>query len=645
MKKSFLLIAALLLTIAAAAQTLNVRTGNVIYQFPASADEMTFTGGTTLTVQNKTFTLSDITKMYVSSDAVTDNLVSVAYSDNEATVTVAGNIAPYITAEVSGAHVSITQSADVDATVGEITYALAGSSSDGGFYLSGSYKATVELNGLTLTNQSAIYSGAAIHIQNGKRIELSAKKGTVNTLTDVSGGSQKGCLYVKGHLELKGKGTLNIYANTKHGIKAGEYISMKNATINVLSAAGDGLSCNEYFLMESGTLSISGTADDGIQCDLDGTTSTGTTTGHEDEDSGNIYIVGGTISVSVTADAAKGIKAAGDIIVSGGTIVSNTSGGGTWDSTNLKTKAAAGMSADGNIVFEGGSYSSTNTGGGGKGISADGTLTVTAGTISITTSGGIVAYVNNTLSNNYTGNTDRLDSDYKSSPKGIKADGAIVISGGTITISSSSEGMESKSTITISGGEIYAKAADDAINSSDNMTIEGGYVCAYSTGNDGIDANGNCEIKGGVVYAIGASSPEVAIDANTEGGKKLTVSGGTIVALGPLESGSQLTQACYQASSWTANQWYALTDSSGNLLLAFKTPASTNGLGRSIVVSYASKPTLKSGVTLSNGTAYWDGLGNIGATVSGGTTINLSNYSSNSGGGPGTGGGPGGGWR
>ena len=62
-----------------------------------------------------------------------------------------------------------------------------------------------------------------------------------------------------------------------------------------------------------------------------------------------------------------------------------------------------------------------------------------------------------------------------------------------------------------------------------------------STNNDGIDANGNCYVKGGVVYAIGASSPEVAIDANSEEQKKLYVTGGTVIAVGGLESGASIS--------------------------------------------------------------------------------------------------------
>lgn len=216
-------------------------------------------------------------------------------------------------------------------------------------------------------------------------------------------------------------------------------------------------------------------------------------------------------------------------------------------------------------------------------------------------------------------------------------DNAIVITGGTITAISQSEAIESKGALSISGGHIYAQGSDDAINAGGDLTISGGYVCAYSTGNDGIDANGNCYIQGGLVYAIGASSPEVAIDANSEEQKTLYVESGTLVAIGGLESGASLTQTCYSASSWSKNTWYALTV--GSEVFAFKTPSSG---GTTLVVSGASTPTLASGVSAS-GTAVFNGMGYYPASVSGGSSVSLSTYSGgNSGGNPG-GGGPGGG--
>lgn len=661
MKKTFFIIAAFLLTIAAEAQTLNVSVGNVTYKFPSSqTGDMTFSDGTSITIINKVFSLDEIDGMTVDYTSVTDNTVVVSYNGSTAAITVAGNVAQYLTITQEGAHVSIAQSDDL---AQEIIYTLTGTSSDGEFYMSGSYKATIELNGLTLTNTTPVYSGAAVHIQNGKRINVKVINGTTNTLVDAESGSQKGCLYVKGHAEFKQSGTLNIVGNVKHGIKAGEYISIKNATINVTSAVGDGISCNEYFLMESGTVNISGTGDDGLQCDLDGDTSTGMTTNHEDEDSGNIYIEGGTITINCTALAAKGIKSEGDIYISEEPAINvTTSGNGTWDEDDLETKAACGISADGNIDISGGTITLTSTGSGGKGMKCDGVMTVSDGDITVVTSGGLY-YNDGTNENlNYTGDTDQISNNYYSSPKGIKVgvkdesgstttySGGLVISGGTINVTTSGnngEGIESKNTFNITGGYITVNSKDDAINSAQDMTIAGGYIYARATDNDGIDSNGDLYIQSGLIFAIGASSPEVAIDVNSEEHKQLYFTGGTLIAIGGLEQGSSLTQTCYQASSWSGNTWYSMTY--GSEVIAFYTPTVSGGGGpggggpgggqnnSTMVVSASSTPTLKSGVTVSGGTGIFDDNLYLNATVSGGSNVSLSQYTGGSGPGPGPG--------
>lgn len=561
--------------------------------------------------------------------------VTVVYNGDTATVTVDSSVMQYLTVTQQGAHVSIAQSSNL---ASEITYNLSGSSSDGGFYMSGSYKATVELNGLTLANTSAVYSGAAVHIQNGKRINVKVVTGTTNTLVDAATGSQKGCLYVKGHAEFKQQGTLNVVGNVKHAIKAGEYISIKNATLNITSAVGDGISCNQYFLMQSGTVNISGTGDDGIQCDLDGDASTGETEDHEDEDSGNIYISGGNITVNCAAIAAKGIKSAGDIFISGNPVIDiTTSGNGTWDADDEETKAACGISSDRDIDISGGTLTLTATGSGGKGMKCDSILTISGGDITVSTTGGL--YYNNgtTEYTNYTGNTDNVSSDYYSSPKGIKAGlktqngssytytGGVVISGGKVKVTTTGkngEGIESKNYLNITGGEIYVNSYDDGINSAQDMTISGGYVYSRATNNDGLDANGDLYINGGLVYAIGARSPELAIDANSEEGKKVYINGGVVIAVGGIENARVINQPYIQSSSISSNIWYTVTY--GDDAVAFYTPTITSNGGpgggpggggpgggpggnSATYISAPTTPSLASGISVSDGTTYFEG--------------------------------------
>ena len=73
MKHILSAIAVGLATLAAPAQTLNVASASQTDQYPsAQAGEMTYTGGTQLTILGKTYSLSEITRMYTDETAVTD---------------------------------------------------------------------------------------------------------------------------------------------------------------------------------------------------------------------------------------------------------------------------------------------------------------------------------------------------------------------------------------------------------------------------------------------------------------------------------------------------------------------------------------------------------------------------------------------
>ena len=566
-----------------AQQSVNVMTGSVAYSFNTeNTGVMPFANGRTLTILGNEFNLSEVKSIRIRNILVEDNTVLIEYNGSTALVSIAGNILKYVNAEVRGAHVAINQSDDVsDKTCGEITYILKGNTEDGSFTLNGSFKSKVELQGITLINPS----GAAIDIENGKRIELSSKNGTVNTLVDCSGGKQKAALYCKGHLELKGKGELNVTGKTGHAISAKEYVEMKNCTVNILGAPKDGINCTQYFLMESGTLSISGVDGDGIQVDFKDAEGK-----REEEDTGSITIEGGAVSMTVTGTAAKGLKAQGDFSISDGDVIIKSSGPGEWDSEKLKTKASCCVGIDGNAVVKGGSMTLTASGGGGKGISCDGEFLMEGGEVSITTSGGALVYNNGTLSQNYTGNLDRINSDYKSSPKGIKCDSNLTINNGKIfvkTIGNNGEGIESKKILTINGGDITVRSKDDGINSSSHMYINGGTINVIATSNDGLDSNGNMYINGGIVMAFGAGMPECGLDANEEEGYSVVFNGGYILGVGgrnSVPSSSSGSVQPYVSASGKVTGGTDITISNGSsTLYTFTVPedytASSNGWG------------------------------------------------------------------
>lgn len=360
--------------IAATVQTLNVRLGEVIFQYATDqVGRMELSeSGTIATILNKVFNLDEVDEMYLDESEVTDNMVYVDYDGTSAEVRVAGNIAQYIDVVANGAHVAIIQSDDFPGDdLGEITYVLSGTSTNGSFWMDGSYKMTLELDGVTLTNPDS----AAINIRDGKRISVMLVDGTTNTLVDGADGSQKGCFAIKGHTEFTGGGTLNITGNTKNAFWGKEYVEFKKkltGTINILGAVGDGFNINQYVKVNGGTINISGVGDDGFQLSLatddDGNVETDT------DNTGIFTMNGGTITITTTASGAKGIKADVDYVMAGGTLTVNQTGSYVYDGTDASY--CAGVKVDGNINITGGTVNVTSTADGGRGLNADGTINI-----------------------------------------------------------------------------------------------------------------------------------------------------------------------------------------------------------------------------------------------------------------------------
>ena len=525
-----------------------------------------------------------------------DRTISIVWSSSSATVS--GDANGIVS--VSGADVTV----DNTGTTEKVKYELSGSSSSGSLKLYSNNKQALVLNGLTLTNPS----GAAINNQGKKRCYV-VVSGT-NSLADGSSAAYsatgeedlKAVFFSEGQLLFSGSGSLTVTANNaqgKAGITSDDYVRVLDTptiTVTAGSSAGHGLRGKDA-----------------------------------------VAVDGGTLSITVAAAMKKGITSDSLVVFNGGATTIKATGGTAYDSEDSDYKASAGVKADQVFKMNDGTLIVTNSGQGGKGITGDAVAYFNGGTVSVTVTGS-----NYGSSSGGGGFGPRATTtDNSKSAKAIKFDGDIHFNGGTVNASAANhEAIESKGAMDITGGAVYGYSkADDGINSAGNMTITGGSVCAYSAGNDGMDANGNLYIKGGFVYAIGTSSPEVGIDANSEGGYQIYLTGGTLVAIGGIENGASLSQSCYSASSWNKNTWYSITV--GSTTHAFKTPSSG---GSGMVISGASQPSVQSGVTTSGGTSIWDGMGVLDCSASGGSSVSLSSYSGGAGmgGGGNPGGGPGG---
>ena len=307
MKKLLFFISCFIPALTLSAQSMYIYQDNIATVVNApTAGDMTY-GKETLTVQGITFPLTAVDSIIFKDNTVPTDSVIVEYAGNAAKIYVPIQVSPYLTVTTEGAHVSIASSQTND---NEIKYALKGASQNGSFYQTGAYKCSLYLNGVSLASSK----GAAINIDNGKRINVYVADGTTNSLTDCTGGTQAACFRIKGHAEFRGNGTLNIAGNSKHAYKSNEYTILKKTfggIINITKAANDAMHISQYFEMNNGNINIKDTAGDGIQCD--------TTDDKTDELNGQLILNGGNIVMTLNGDNAAGLKSDSLFTCTGGT--------------------------------------------------------------------------------------------------------------------------------------------------------------------------------------------------------------------------------------------------------------------------------------------------------------------------------------
>ena len=439
-----------------------------------------------------------------------------------------------------------------------IKYVLTGETSDGFFKLYSTKKQAIVLNSVSITNPD----GAAINNQSKKRTFIVLNDGTKNYLTDGANYSDatdsedmKGCFFSEGQLIISGSGYLEVDANCKAGIRSDDYVrTMPKANIWVDASSGNGIRGNEA-----------------------------------------VILTGGVVNINVTGTADKGISTDGEVRIEGGRTTIFTSGGYEYDSDENDYSACSGIKADSVININGGELNIKSTGTGGKGLNCDDEININDGVVRIITTG-----------------KRQKDSKGSVSPKGIKADGKINVSGGQTQVrlegtGDGTEGIESKSEIHIEAGTVESYSYDDAINSAGNLYIDGGYVYARSYNNDAIDANKNLYINGGVVIAEGAGQPECGLDAAEQ--YKAYINGGTVIAIGggmqAIDSSSKQASIAISASM---GMKVGILDGS-KAILAYTTPSSN--CGTALMISSpsfksGSSYTLRAGCEVSGGTSFYN---------------------------------------
>lgn len=545
------------------------------------------------------------TAVQASSDAV--------FSGVNATITLSDG-----GASIDGTGAEATDTDKVTITAGG-TYVLTGTFGDGRVVIDAEGQdVTLILNGVCITksDKGAIYAkavgtltvelaeGSSNVIVSGTSEDYQAITSGETTLeeltsdaTDASSGDAsssadsgtkdnvKAAIYSSGDLYLTGTGSLAVVGYLNNGIQAEGLLSADSSSVSV-AAANDGVSADAGLALNSGTYSIDAYGD-ALQSNGDISIADGTYS----------LTAGGGAGEAEAASAADFGQAGAGMGAEGGVQAPTASGAGMGAGSGMQGGAPQGgqmfggaapdaMGTDtastmASTMASTATSTSTSTDTDDevsqKGIKADGTISISGGTVQIDAAeDGLNAKTAIAIS----GGTVTISA----GDDGMHSDADLVIDGGEITISQSNEGIEG-ATISINGGDIAVTSSDDGLNASSDtatplLTINGGNL-SVNAGGDGIDSNGNLVINGGTVVIDGpTTSANGALDAATESGSTITVNGGTLIAMGasgmleaPDSSASTQVSLVYVFSSApSAGEEVTVSDSSGNVVCTF-TPA------------------------------------------------------------------------
>lgn len=462
------------------------------------------------------------------------------------------------------------------------TYSLSGSLADGQISVDTTDEGVVQLilNGVDLRNST----GAPLNVVNAETVVLVLAEDTENYVADGSAyvfdnpedSEPNAAVFSQSDLTITGGGSLTIVGNYNDGLASKDGLLITGGTITV-TAADDGVRGKDYVVIEGGALTVEAQGD-GLKADNE-----------TEADRGYILIEAGVIQITSGGDA---ITAQTDVIITGGTFTL-TSGGGSRNRVDADT-SAKGLKAAVNVTIDGGTFTIDAAD---DALHSNGSLTINAGVFSLA-SGDDGAHADAALEVN--GGDLQITESYE----GLES-AAITLNAGVLRIVASDDGVNvaggndgsGTNLAQGPGGQPGRGPGQDAFTSSGNyhLIITGGYLAVEAAG-DGIDVNGAIDMSGGVVIVHG---PTAQMNGALDYDATFTMTGGFLVAVGsagmaqaPGTTSLQPAVLINLAAAQPAGALVHIEGSDGETLLTF----SPSKAYQSIAFS---SPELASGATYS----------------------------------------------
>ena len=509
------------------------------------------------------------------------------------TITLNGNSATSSsdTVKISGQTIRITE---------EATYIISGTLNDGMIIVEAddSAKLQIVFNGVNINRNSS----APLYILSADKVFVTLADKTDNTLSNggslvaIDDNNIDGAVYSKDDLTFNGTGKLTITSPCGHGIVCKDDLVFTGGSFNITSAS-HGIDANDSVRIANATFTIDA-GKDGIHSE-----------NTDDTSLGFVYILSGTINIEAEGD---GISAGAYIIINDGTLeivagggykngtkTSSGSYGGfmggnkpgfpmqtttTTTSTDESSTSMKGIKAAGDVQINGGTIGVDSAD---DSIHSNASINISSATYKLS-SGDDGIHADDTLTIT---NCKMLISQ---SYEGLEAQ-TIYIKGGEIEINSTDDGINASGGTDSSGttggrdGMFAGNTADrgnkngsmggnanSGMQSSSNGVIEisGGNITIYA-GGDGIDSNGKLTISGGNIYVANPTSGDTSVlDADVSP----VITGGTFISTGSTTmmaqsfDNSSSTQGVIACTTGTqsAGTTVSVKDSSGDTIILYE---------------------------------------------------------------------------
>lgn len=341
------------------------------------------------------------------------------------------------------------------------TYRLTGTIGDGQIVVDSTANGLVRLilDGVDVSSTT----GPALLVENAAEVMVVLADGSQNSLSDSATYAEdsdvpNAALYSTADLTITGDGSLTVNGGGNDGITSKDGLVIVGGSIDV-TAADDGIRGKDYLVVRGGTLDVTAVGD-------------GLTSDDDAAGAGYVSIEGGTVTVDAATD---GIEAESDLLVSGGE-VSVTAGDDA-------------LHAESDLVVSAGTVTVVDAF---EGLEAAG-IAITGGTVDLTTTA--------------------QDADAINVAGGVDGSGTTTAGGSTSDDSAATTGA-----LVISGGEVTVVTGGDGIDVNGSLAMSGGTVVVdgpASGANGSFDIDGTFVVTGGTLLGVGAAGMLDAPDTDS----------------------------------------------------------------------------------------------------------------------------------